>query len=103
MPYTEYNTLDMLTKLKKNNCEYISGLEKSNLQSAKRIAELSALTKELEMNRKVIEKYFSIRIKEKESLYDVANKVLDKAIISGNVEIAKLAAEQIRFIKSIHF
>lgn len=81
--------------------EYLTDMDRYNTQLTANIAEISALTKELSAKRELINAYFSNHLKEKEQLYSVANKVLDRAITAGNIKMAELALEQIKVIKSV--
>lgn len=94
--------MPIMNRLAKKHNEYLMDLERYNTQLAKNTAEVTALTKELSAKRELVNAYFSIRLKEKEQMYFMANKVLDQAIKTGNVEMAELAVKQIKIIKSEH-
>lgn len=81
--------------------DYLTNMDKYGTQLAGNIAEISALTKELSAKRELANIYFSNHLEEKEQLYNVANKVLDKAINTGNIKMAEIALEQIKIIKSM--
>lgn len=80
---------------------YLTNMDKYGTQLEGDIAEISALTKKLSAKRELVNIYFSNHLKEKEQLYNISNKVLDKAISTGSIEMAEIALEQIKIIQSI--
>ncbi len=93
-----YPIIDCLLEKQK---DYLTQLDRYDTQLVRKIAEISVLTKELSAKREIVNVYFSNRLQEKEDMYNLANKVLEKAIETGDVGMADLAIKQIQIINSI--
>ena len=80
------------------NCKYMMQCEINSTEAEKQIAIIKEKTKELQANAEMAREYFQHQIRERESLFQSANALLEKAIETGNVELAQLAMRTIEIV-----
>ena len=78
--------------------DYFKSYIENSIQCEKDIAMLRVQTKEIQSQKEIVKIYFEHRLEERKRLFELANKVLDKAILDGNREIAQVAIETIRLV-----
>ena len=70
------------------------------IQCEEDIAMLKVKTKELQVQREIVKKYFDQRMEERKVLFELANTVLDKAVKEGNNQIAQIAIQLIKVVNN---
>ena len=76
---------DIFAEMERNSTAYLS-----------KAAEYSAIAKQLDAQRELMQMFFKRNLAEQQQLYRSAAKVLDKAIERGSVEFAEIATTVIR-------
>lgn len=89
---------DIVNDLVREHYNYISECEKQGTERTKKIAIITAKTKELQAYTDMAEAFFSHQLQERDRLFDSANKVLDKALENGDVDFAQIAIRTIEIV-----
>ena len=78
---------------------YLSKQEVSQTERERQLAVLAAKTKQLQAQTELAEKYFAGQMAEREILFRLASDALDKAMETGDAEIAEIA---VITMKNVH-
>lgn len=78
---------------------YLSQCEENHTETVKRIAVLKAKSYELQAQTELVEKYFGQQMADRERLFHSASRVLDKAMNTGDAELAEIA---VRIMEVVH-
>ena len=76
---------DIFTEMERNSTAYLA-----------KAADYSAMAKQLDTQRELMQIFFERNLAEQQRLYRSASKVLDKAIEQGSVEFAEIATVVIK-------
>lgn len=88
----------LINEIVQEHYAYISESERNRTETDKKIAILKAKTKKLQADGELAESYFFHKMEERERLFSSANKLLDKAMEEGNIEVAQIATKTIEVV-----
>ena len=82
---------EIVNELAREYYEYLSKQETDYTEQERQIAVLAARTKQLQAHTELAQEYFAGQMKEREKLFRLASEALEKAMETGDVEIAQIA------------